>query len=400
MVHTKRSPARRRLFQVSVMYRTSILTLLRSIKLIKLFKMKILRNYILRGFLQHAGFTFLVFSVVLLLERIFVFVRMAMDKGTGMLLVLQMLGLSMPALISMCIPMTFLSGTLLTLGRFSQDRELFAVYAAGIRPWKFSFPLLILSFVTAVLFVPFNNEVVPRANHLVRKSYIDAITSGPQTNIQEKMFNELGDYRIYVRNVNPDTKELKGVIIYQIQPGMLPTLITANRGKWNKTDGVVTIDLMDGILQRQNPDEPHRYNSLNFTGYTISIVTSEQINATNYRKNTKEMTGNDLKQEILRLQAQNIPANVFIVERELRVALAWAVFLLTILAIPLGGKHWTQGKARGFGMSLVIILIYYFLITAGVILGERARLNPIFSVWLPNLLVAITGVLLWQKLER
>ena len=45
----------------------------------------------------------------------------------------------------------------------------------------------------------------------------------------------------------------------------------------------------------------------------------------------------------------------------------------------------------GLGLSLVFILIYYVLMTVGMVLGEAGSLDPVAGAWLPNIVFGTMG---------
>jgi lipopolysaccharide export system permease protein len=50
----------------------------------------------------------------------------------------------------------------------------------------------------------------------------------------------------------------------------------------------------------------------------------------------------------------------------------------------------------GFGIGILIAVVYWALLIGGDALGRRLGWSPFWSMWLPNALVLAFGVALWM----
>lgn len=65
-----------------------------------------------------------------------------------------------------------------------------------------------------------------------------------------------------------------------------------------------------------------------------------------------------------------------------KVALPVTCLAFAGLAVPLGVQPYRTGVSTGFGLSLLFILIYYALMTAGMLLA--GTLGALLAAWLPG----------------
>ena len=71
--------------------------------------------------------------------------------------------------------------------------------------------------------------------------------------------------------------------------------------------------------------------------------------------------------------------------------------ILVILGIPLAVTPPRVRYNRGFLFSILIIFFYYIIRAFSISFGESGVLNPFVAAWLPNVIIAGVGALLYYK---
>ena len=80
-----------------------------------------------------------------------------------------------------------------------------------------------------------------------------------------------------------------------------------------------------------------------------------------------------------------------------RVALPASAAIFALLAVPLGLRPHRSGRSVGLGLTILILLVYYFVLSLTITLGERGRLGAFWAAWTPNLVAGAAGaLLLWR----
>ncbi|MBD3271726.1 MAG: LptF/LptG family permease, partial [Elusimicrobia bacterium] len=79
---------------------------------------------------------------------------------------------------------------------------------------------------------------------------------------------------------------------------------------------------------------------------------------------------------------------------------AWAPLAFCLIGMTLGIKVERGGKSIGFGVSLLIIFVYYLLLVGGITLSEKGILAPWFNLWLCNIITMLVGLFLLVQLFR
>ena len=124
------------------------------------------------------------------------------------------LALSLPHIVVLTLPVAFLLGLLIGVGRLSADSELTALRASGIDLAGLYRPIGVLAAAIAGLTLFLMLAVVPRTNHLLYTMKLRLSSFAFAQRIQPGVFSpEFGGLRVYVEKASADRRELSGLII-------------------------------------------------------------------------------------------------------------------------------------------------------------------------------------------
>jgi lipopolysaccharide export system permease protein len=237
--------------------------------------MRILERYVLREHVFPFLLGFCVVIFLLTLDFLFDLVDLAVGKGIGVDIVLEMFVLSLGYMTALAFPCAVLIACMATFGRLSQDNEIIAMKATGVNLLRIIGAPLSASLILATLLVLFNNHVLPESNHALANLMADVGRKRPTTQITEGVFIDgFVGYNIFVEKVNSRTNEIRGVKIYQLSSSARPTTILADWGViHNSPDGrIMTLELHDGEIHEVPPNESERtYRRLMFKTHNINI---------------------------------------------------------------------------------------------------------------------------------
>lgn len=351
--------------------------------------MKILHRYVITEFIPPTILAFFVFTFILIMERLFDSINLLISKGVSLSSVLQLLAYVLPSVIVYTIPMAILAGTLICFGRLSSDNEITAIQASGVSLYSLFFPVMILSFIVSLFLVSFNEKIAPQSYDRFQQLYYQIAQRNPMLKLEERTFLEIEDYRLYVEKIKQKKGKLSGIIMYKMEEAGFPTLITAQHGNMVSNEKRVVFRLFDGSIQQKDKYDPNKYSITYFKNYDISLDLTQTPPPT--AKRIRQMEKSELLEEIRKLKQDNIPAYSLEVEYHQRRSLAFASFVFCLIGIPLGIKARKGGKSIGFTLSLGLFLLYWFLLVEGITLGEKGITPPLFSVWIPNLIIGLAG---------
>ena len=86
---------------------------------------------------------------------------------------------------------------------------------------------------------------------------------------------------------------------------------------------------------------------------------------------------------------------VYQLEYYKKFSIPFGAFFFVVLAFPLGLLAKKSGSTMGFGVGILISVIYWALLLGGQTLGTRLAWSPFWSIWAPNAAVLLVGLALW-----
>src|SRR5437763_15804910 len=130
--------------------------------------MKILTRYILKEIFAPTMLGLLFYTSIILMKQLFDLAGMIIRQSLSLGTVMHLLGLSMPHIVVLTIPMSLLFGILIAVGRLSADSEIIAMRALGISTRTIYRPVFFFSVLVFLLNLYLMNWVLPRGNRQLK----------------------------------------------------------------------------------------------------------------------------------------------------------------------------------------------------------------------------------------
>ena len=77
-----------------------------------------------------------------------------------------------------------------------------------------------------------------------------------------------------------------------------------------------------------------------------------------------------------------------------------ASLIFTLVGVPLGMQPNRNSSSMGFVMSIIIIFIYYSLMTMAGAIAQGGMVHPMLAVWLPNIVGLLAGGYLMRRMAK
>lgn len=351
--------------------------------------MKILHRYLLREIIPPFLFGVGIFTFIFFLEKLFDLSEFVIVKHVEVLPAIQIFLLCLPSTLPMTLPIATFVGVLLGLTRLKSDYEFTAIFASSIRFTSFFWLLIGVGLLMSLLTIGVNEALIPWTNQKFWQVYSDAFKSSSSIPIKAGNFIKAKDMDIYICKIQG--KSLEGIYLYQKEQA-----IFARKGKIVKKPSKIIFNLKDGTIHQVDKKDASRYHLLRFDTQTI-VVDFGENNIMDIKKRIQDMTTLDLRQEILRYRQLNMDILPLLIELHKKIALPFACISLVLMGIPLGMSLSQKGKSMALGMSIVFIFAYYLLLMLSQFLCEKRVFYPGFGMWLPNIIIAVTGICLYIR---
>ncbi len=364
--------------------------------------------YVLRELGQYAGIGLLAVGSVMLSQRILRELNDLTGIGIGLADTLQLLLYLGGMLAAYAIPVAFLFGILVAVGRMSSDAEVTAMRALGVSLTQLVVPVVLVAVLVSTSTGWLLSRVEPQARRDLRGFLGEVASRGGI--IEAGAFNELdttGQRLLFVDGRN-EGNELEGVLISDRTDPAKPFTVVANRGRFDfeRHTGTAAIRLFEGDIHFEREDAgDSRYQRISFREFEYAFDLSDLATPGFDRLRPREMTDGEI-QGVLRVwdETGKPPDGVRVKKRDRyeiqlhrRLALPVAPLLFALVGIPLGLQR-SRG-ARSWGVLLCVGLVfgYYALLSAGEYLAEEGLAPAAASLWIPNLVfAAVAAILLYR----
>jgi len=359
---------------------------------------RLLDRYILSELRGPFLFGVAVFTIALVAGRILDLSRLMINNGAPLIGVAKILVLSLPGIAAMSFPMAMLVATLLSFGRLSADSEIIAMQAGGISLTRCLRPALLMAFAVSLTGIFLSETVVPRANSL-SEAIVVKLADGKGLQAKEKniLLQESSGKSsrvISARSFDAVKQELLGVSIMELDAaGEVTALTCAEKAAWSGREW----NLINGFLQRVVSGR--QSYTLKFKRQRLLLSdTPEQL--LRRKKRPEDMSAGEIRQLITALSREGQDTSPLMTQMHMKFAVPFASFIFALIGVPLGLRPHRSSSSMGFGLSLVIIFIYYVLTTVGLRLGQSGNMPPWVAAWLANSIVAAAGVVLIGRVSR
>ena len=71
-----------------------------------------------------------------------------------------------------------------------------------------------------------------------------------------------------------------------------------------------------------------------------------------------------------------------------------------MIGTPLGIQTRRSGTAMSFGLAILILFAYFFLLSFAQVLGRSGALPPAVAAWAANAILCVVGIVLFKQRMR
>ena len=360
----------------------------------------IAESYILRNFSRFLWLSLFIFVSLLVMLNFIGIVNQGVLAGFSLYFFAASIFYLIPTIIAMSLPLAFLLATLLTLGQMSQDGEILALRAGGFSFFEIFSWVFWAAALSSLLLVAVNNWLGP-AGQKISGDYAETmLTRVTKIDLKPRTFQKLADWTLYAEAVNSLTGEMRGVkLLRRIEKKAGPAIVSkinADRGRYHMALGRgLELSLSEGQFSQTDLARPEKALYGSYSSYSTLLPFFSESGAKR-RLGPKELT----TAELFRLAAaagDGDQAARYRVEALSRFAMSLAPLAFFLVGAPLGVGLDKRGRSAGFALALPVILLYYGLTIAAMVLSRKhAALYP-WAIFVPAALTAGAGAWLWKR---
>ena len=393
------------------------------------FRIRKLPLYVLREFSKTFVLSGLVVMIVLFIS--FSFKEVMSQQGLDFASVFSIFPLLIGKVLPYGLPFAVVCACTLSYGRLSGDNEISAMRCSGVHIMYIIMPILLVAMVASLITFEINDLLSPMLKQQtsdMKQRILRNITNHFASLGSPTMDIETGNQRIFFHVDNIENNKLYGVVIEFTENGQLYQTIIAQSGQltYNEEKQQLALTIDSGTIKQIDRKHPDAINtvpikllggkptyfpiSLDFADIGISdpeMHSNAQLHEmiAEYRREWLELaerletaSGGERKKTEKKLNSVSKEIREAQLALYGRLASSMSCFFLAWLVVPLSIAIKRGQMVVAFLIGLLVVVAYLVLLLAGskfLVMG--GILPPALAVWLPNILLTISGSILLVK---
>ncbi|MCR4396575.1 MAG: LptF/LptG family permease [Candidatus Saccharicenans sp.] len=365
--------------------------------------MKILDRYLLReiipAFFLSLGFIIL----VILMNELFYLAEVFLTRKVPLATVLRVLLYLLPSILALAVPLAFMAGVLGGLGRLAGDRETEALKVLGLTPAQLARPVFILGVSLFLTCLFLTLWLTPVANYRWIQTMVNSVLNRVKLDIEPGQFVESLPGRVlYIQQEN-EPGNWQGVFLYQKGEAGQVEIIGAERAHCQQQPEKLEawIVLEKGRSYKFQLDDPDSLGLMEFEKSEQALNLKSLKQDFSLEKKSREKNIKELWLDWKRWREKEAPERrLTVLEIHKRLSLPATCLVFVLLGVGLGWRRWPGGRLGGYGLGLLLILAYYFLLVNGEQQALAGILAPWLAMWLPNILIFLAGFYFFFLVKR
>ena len=357
----------------------------------------IIYRYIFKEMMPPFVINLIFFTFVFLMVEMLKVTNMVVNYRVGVFTVLIMLAYSTPYFLTYIIPMSVMIAVLLAFLRLTGDNEIVALKTSGISIYGLLPPVMLFCLLGCLLTLFMTVYGMAWGRLSLKDLTYKIVSSNLEIGLKDRTFNDsFEDVVLYMNKIDPKTKELQDIFIEDKRTQNVVSTVVAPRGKlYSEPDEYIyRLLLYNGVIYQVDVKN-RSTNYINFETYEVRLDIKQAASSLKQeRKHIKEMNLVELRNYLSNSTRRDNKYYNALMELHKKFSIPIACFILGLLAVPLGIQSGSTKKSFGLVLGMIFFLIYYLLLTAGLVFGETGACPPVMGMWFPNIVMGGLGLYL------
>jgi lipopolysaccharide export system permease protein len=296
-------------------------------------------------------------------------------------------------------PITSFIATVFVTAKLAEQTEIVAILASGVSFKRLMYPYMLAATIIGGLSFYLNGFVLPNANKYrisFELEYIESPFYYSDRNIHIKIGSE--EY-IYIDRYNNQRDIGYSVTLERISDEILIEKITAKRIEW---DTATTKWKMYNWQKREILPDREIITSGDARGTLDTLLALSPGDFQNSERRQETLTLPELYKHIALQQSRGADdVKIYIIEKYIRYMQPFSVLILCAIALIVSARKNRRGTGFQIALGFLIAFIFIlFFILAKAIAEAGSIQPPVLAVWMPNIVFAIVGVILYRNVPR
>ena len=337
-------------------------------------------------------------------------VRKIVESNLPWTIAVQVMLLKLPSFLVISFPMATLMASLLAYSRLSANSELTALRSVGVTASRMVAPAIALALLMTSLSFLFNDVIVPRTNRsaefAMQRALGQAIAAEKGEDIVYSRFGRVsgpdgtvgnGLTQLFYATKFYDGKMI-GVTVLDFSRFGFTQMLVADNAVWNESQA--KWEFNDGQILTLTPSGST--TSADFDRYLYPL-SSAPLRIARLPKDSNNMTVSEAieAEQLLSDAGDRKEARRLRVRIQEKFTVPMACLVFGLIGSSLGAKpNGRTSRSQGFGISVLLIFLYYVLSFSFSSLGVKGTVDPILAAWGPVLISLAGGGVLLRQASR
>lgn len=396
---------------------------------------------------------FVFFFFIFFVNQILVLAQKILLKNVMLSDVLMLVVLSIPQFLMYTMPFSSLASASMVIGNLSSQNEVLALRSCGIHTGRIFVPIVGISLLLSISTLFIADRMIPYTTERYRDLYAQVLERVPTLELESYSSTTFGN--MVISNGLVDKNEVHDMLIFDDSDPNNSRVVFADKGAFSVVDidrFIYRIDMENPQILATDSTSLESYSLAKASSMTMYINLSSQTGAnvnitpsqmsirqlmtlTNERREENDSLKAQKVEDVRRLTS-SVAEELFsledgktidagslyrrvndVVERQDRrsfsfyfqyyrtelqkkIALSFACTFLVFIAFPISFFRVKNGRLLGFGLSMLIACMYWFLLYYMHTRAIMTSLHPAIFIWFPDALVFFIGVVLLLKLRK
>lgn len=357
--------------------------------------MKILDKLIIKDFLKTYFFVVLMLILVVLVldftEKNDAYIRNQVPTGE----ILRYMGNYGLYLNNLLTPITVFIAVIFITSKMAGRTEIVAILSSGVSFIRLLRPFLMGAALIGIVSFLLNGWVLPVATAGVsefRINYLDKGNASTDPNYHVKVGP---DVYAYMSRFSKSSNTGYDFTLEEIRDGQLWSKLYADRIQWDTAKNAWRLENWRlRVLKEEGEDF-----SVGQTMDTLLSISPADFNLPENHHETLKLP--ELTRQIKILEdrgADNV--SYYRIERYVRFMSPFAALILTFIGVIMSARKTRGGSGFQIAMGFLLAFVYILMFILSRTFAENGSAYPILSVWIPNIVFATTGLILYKTVPR
>jgi len=297
-----------------------------------------------------------------------------------------------PHITALLFPLFVFIATIFFTSKIAYKSEIIAILASGVSFQRFLRPYVIGGGFLCLLSLVANHWIIPNANKqrlAFENRYVHNAMVVSDRNVHLKLSKNL---YVYVQSYDYTTNMGFRFTAETIDGTKLKEKLFADRVSY---DSIKKIWHLYNVVIRYNDSLKEKMTFLPEEYIKYSFTPKEL----NEDEDIKEaLTTPELIRYIAKEKLRGRETlNFYYVEKDRRTAQPFAAFILVIIGACIASRKIRGGSGLHLALGILISALYIMLLQFSTTFSTKAGLNPLVSVWIPNLIFGYVAFVLYRR---